>query len=245
MAPHPSANGTRNAMPSTTVRLSNETSCIGRSRVPVIHYGRGSSSLDLTRSGYGVARWRPTSPTTAQLVDALRARRRSRVRLAARPATTRRCTGPPGCTSPPTRTPTRWCRRPGWRCSEGIDRLRAALVAEDVALPDPHEHRPHARRARSRAPSRSRRRRARSTDGADPTFDADRFRPPDDPEWPGHWASFPLDWEHQPESRLLAGETLALVGAAIAAAPAGATRGARPCATSTAGRRSRSVTRSG
>jgi RNA polymerase sigma-70 factor (ECF subfamily) len=50
---------------------------------------------------------------------------------------------------------------------------------------------------------------------AEPTFDPDRFRSPDDPDWPGHWAAFPLDWEHQPESRLLAGETLALVGAAI------------------------------
>jgi RNA polymerase sigma-70 factor (ECF subfamily) len=56
-------------------------------------------------------------------------------------------------------------------------------------------------------------------DDAEPTFDADRFRPPDDPEWPGHWASFPLDWEHQPESRLLAAETLALVGTAIEQLP--------------------------
>src|SRR4051812_26744669 len=39
---------------------------------------------------------------------------------------------------------------------------------------------------------------------AAPTFDPDRFRPPDDPDWPGHWASLPSDWEHQPESRLLA-----------------------------------------
>jgi RNA polymerase sigma-70 factor (ECF subfamily) len=57
------------------------------------------------------------------------------------------------------------------------------------------------------------------TEGADPTFSADRFRPPDDPEWPGHWASFPLDWEHQPETRLLASETLSLVGAALQELP--------------------------
>lgn len=57
-------------------------------------------------------------------------------------------------------------------------------------------------------------------DGAEPTFDPDRFRPPDDPSWPGHWAAFPLDWEHQPESRLLARETLAIVGAAIERLPA-------------------------
>ena len=44
-----------------------------------------------------------------------------------------------------------------------------------------------------------------AADGAGPTFEPGRFRPPDDPEWPGHWASLPLDWEHQPESRLLAG----------------------------------------
>jgi RNA polymerase sigma-70 factor (ECF subfamily) len=56
-------------------------------------------------------------------------------------------------------------------------------------------------------------------DGAEPTFDADRFRPPEDPEWPGHWASFPLDWEHQPESRLLAGETLRLVASIIETLP--------------------------
>jgi RNA polymerase sigma-70 factor (ECF subfamily) len=56
-------------------------------------------------------------------------------------------------------------------------------------------------------------------DGAEPTFDPDRFRPPDDPDWPGHWATFPLDWEHQPEARLLAGETLALVGGIIETLP--------------------------
>jgi RNA polymerase sigma-70 factor (ECF subfamily) len=56
-------------------------------------------------------------------------------------------------------------------------------------------------------------------EGAEPTCSADRFRPPDDPEWPGHWASFPVDWEHQPETRLLASETLALVGSALGALP--------------------------
>jgi RNA polymerase sigma-70 factor, ECF subfamily len=56
-------------------------------------------------------------------------------------------------------------------------------------------------------------------EGAEPTFAADRFRPPGDADWPGHWASFPLDWEHQPESRLLAGETIALLAAAIERLP--------------------------
>ena len=54
-----------------------------------------------------------------------------------------------------------------------------------------------------------------AADGAAPTFEPDRFRSPDDPEWPGHWASLPLDWEHQPESRLLAGETLGVVASII------------------------------
>ena len=57
------------------------------------------------------------------------------------------------------------------------------------------------------------------TEGADPTFTADRFRPPEDPDWPGHWATFPLDWEHQPEARLLARETLALVATALTTLP--------------------------
>jgi RNA polymerase sigma-70 factor (ECF subfamily) len=57
------------------------------------------------------------------------------------------------------------------------------------------------------------------TDGAEPTFDPDRFRPPTDPDWPGHWASFPLGWEQQPESRLLASETLGVVAAIIQKLP--------------------------
>ena len=56
-------------------------------------------------------------------------------------------------------------------------------------------------------------------EGAEPTFAPDRFRPPDDPDWPGHWRAFPLDWEHQPEPRLLAGETLSLVATAIRQLP--------------------------
>jgi len=55
--------------------------------------------------------------------------------------------------------------------------------------------------------------------GAEPTFEPDRFRPPDDSEWPGHWSSLPKDWEHEPEARLLARETLALVGATIETLP--------------------------
>jgi RNA polymerase sigma-70 factor (ECF subfamily) len=51
----------------------------------------------------------------------------------------------------------------------------------------------------------------------EPAVDPDRFRSPEDPRWPGHWASKPQEW---PEQRLLAGETLQLVDAAIDALPA-------------------------
>ena len=50
----------------------------------------------------------------------------------------------------------------------------------------------------------------------EPALDPERFRPPDDPRWPGHWASKPQEW---PEEQLLAGETLRVVGVAIEALP--------------------------
>ena len=56
-------------------------------------------------------------------------------------------------------------------------------------------------------------------DGLEPTFPADRFLPPDHPEWPGHWASPPPPWDELPQARLEAQETLEQVGAAIAALP--------------------------
>jgi RNA polymerase sigma-70 factor (ECF subfamily) len=52
----------------------------------------------------------------------------------------------------------------------------------------------------------------------EPAVEPERFRSPDDPRWPGHWASKPLEW---PEERLLAAETLEVVGTAIDALPAG------------------------
>ena len=51
----------------------------------------------------------------------------------------------------------------------------------------------------------------------EPAVDPDRFRPDDDPRWPGHWASPPEDL---PEDRLVAAETRARIDAAIAALPA-------------------------
>jgi len=56
-------------------------------------------------------------------------------------------------------------------------------------------------------------------DGADPTVDPDRFlsAPATDPA--GHWVSFPLGWEHEPEERLEAGETVAVVRQAMSTLP--------------------------
>jgi RNA polymerase sigma-70 factor, ECF subfamily len=50
----------------------------------------------------------------------------------------------------------------------------------------------------------------------EPAVDPDRFRSPEDPRWPGHWASKPQEW---PEQRLLARETMQVVDAAIDALP--------------------------
>jgi RNA polymerase sigma-70 factor (ECF subfamily) len=47
--------------------------------------------------------------------------------------------------------------------------------------------------------------------------DADRFRPEDDPRFPGHWAVPPREL---PEERLLAGETREVIAAAIDELPA-------------------------
>ena len=52
----------------------------------------------------------------------------------------------------------------------------------------------------------------------EPAVDPDRFRPEGD-RWPGGWKSFPSSWDALPEERLLARETLALVGEAIAGLP--------------------------
>jgi RNA polymerase sigma-70 factor, ECF subfamily len=50
----------------------------------------------------------------------------------------------------------------------------------------------------------------------EPAVEPTRFRPHDDPRWPGHWASKPGEW---PEERLLAAETIAVADAAIDALP--------------------------
>ncbi len=50
-------------------------------------------------------------------------------------------------------------------------------------------------------------------------FSPDRFRPAEDPEWPGHWSSPPRPWQEQPHERLQATETLAAVRDAIEQLP--------------------------
>jgi RNA polymerase sigma-70 factor (ECF subfamily) len=51
------------------------------------------------------------------------------------------------------------------------------------------------------------------------TFPADRFLPPDHPDWPGHWATPPVRWDDLPPERLESRETLARVREAIDTLP--------------------------
>ena len=95
-------------------------------------------------------------------------------------STTRPCTAPPGCTWPPTRTPTRSCRRPGSPCS-GASTASSSRSSLKTWL-----YRILMNIARTRGVKESRTIPFSSaagalTDGAEPTFDADRFRPPDRP----------------------------------------------------------------
>jgi RNA polymerase sigma-70 factor, ECF subfamily len=54
--------------------------------------------------------------------------------------------------------------------------------------------------------------------GGEPVVDRERFLPADHERWPGHWALPPARWP-TPEEGLLAGETRAVIAAAIAALP--------------------------
>jgi RNA polymerase sigma-70 factor (ECF subfamily) len=51
-------------------------------------------------------------------------------------------------------------------------------------------------------------------EGSEPAVDPDRFLPADSRR-PGHWASLPTRWEHEPEERLLSAETTRFVSEAI------------------------------
>jgi RNA polymerase sigma-70 factor (ECF subfamily) len=53
-----------------------------------------------------------------------------------------------------------------------------------------------------------------------PSVEPDRFLPPDHPQWPGGWVSFPPSWDGVPEERLLAQETRAFLREAINSLPA-------------------------
>lgn len=70
-------------------------------------------------------------------------------------------------------------------------------------------------RSRGRAERRSV---ALPTDAGEPVVDPRRFRPSDDPRWPGHWALAPAPWG-APEEALLSAETRAVVLEAIAELP--------------------------
>jgi RNA polymerase sigma-70 factor (ECF subfamily) len=55
----------------------------------------------------------------------------------------------------------------------------------------------------------------------EPAVDPERFLPPSDQRWPGHWSSPPQPWESDPESRVLAAETLDVVRSVLDLLPMG------------------------
>jgi RNA polymerase sigma-70 factor, ECF subfamily len=59
----------------------------------------------------------------------------------------------------------------------------------------------------------------REVESNEPAVDAARFRPTDDPQWPGHWLVAPAA-DDLPEERLLADELTARVRSAVADLPA-------------------------
>jgi RNA polymerase sigma-70 factor (ECF subfamily) len=54
---------------------------------------------------------------------------------------------------------------------------------------------------------------------SEPTVEPERFRGPDDP-FPGHWASYPANWQRLPEQQLITRETIEVVRRAIEELPA-------------------------
>jgi RNA polymerase sigma-70 factor (ECF subfamily) len=56
-------------------------------------------------------------------------------------------------------------------------------------------------------------------DDDEPAVDPGRFLPAEHPQWPGHWASAPVDWRTIPEDRLLGRETQSYLRAAIHCLP--------------------------
>ncbi len=94
--------------------------------------------------------------------------------------------------------------------------VRGPLVAEDLGLPHPRQHREDAGAAR-RACAAVLVAAAIRAACPEAAVDPDRFRPEDDERYPGHWSSPPREL---PEERLLAAETRAQIAAAIEALPA-------------------------
>ena len=82
-------------------------------------------------------------------------------------------------------------------------------------VPDPREHRQDTWDSGRDGASRSRRSRATNESASVPES---WFRGADDRS-PGGWSTFPNDWRGLPEDRLLAAETLRVVGEAIDALP--------------------------
>ena len=74
-----------------------------------------------------------------------------------RPLRRRRCCGSRGSTSATAPSPRRSCRRPGWRCSTGIDRFEGRSQPQDLDLPHPHQPGQDPRRAGGPHASPSRR----------------------------------------------------------------------------------------
>jgi RNA polymerase sigma-70 factor, ECF subfamily len=56
-------------------------------------------------------------------------------------------------------------------------------------------------------------------DEREAAVEPERFLPPGHELWPGHWAVPPESWAGMPETRLLSGETMAVVRAAIESLP--------------------------
>ncbi len=58
-------------------------------------------------------------------------------------------------------------------------------------------------------------------DAEGPSVDPSRFRPPNDPIWPGHWSATgaPASWEGAPEEQLLSKETRAHIRKALDSLP--------------------------
>ena len=94
---------------------------------------------------------------------------------------------------------------------QGPGPVRAALLAQDLDLPDSRQHRQDASQREARSiPFSS----AGPAEGDEPSVDPDRFLSAEHPQWPGHWALGPTRWQ-TPEERLVSGETLRVILNAI------------------------------